>query len=195
MFLDAVRSHRLHPAFHLAAHTGMRRGEVLGLRWQDLDLAAGRLSVRQALIEIAYEVHLSEVKTDTGRRTIDLDSGTVDVLKAWRIERAEENGGVDPRGEELVFPKPGGSWIHPQSFSQILDRKVAKLDVPTISLHDLRHTHATLLLKAGVPVKVVSERLGHANVAFTMSVYQHVLPGMQAEAAETFAALLARRST
>ena len=193
-FLDAVRSHRLHPAFHLAAHTGMRRGEVLGLRWRDLDLDAGRLSVRQALIEIAYEVQVSDVKTDTGRRTIDIDPGTVDVLKAWRIQRAEESGGAEPRGEEFVFSKPDGSWIHPQSFSQVLDRKVAKLDVPTISLHDLRHTHATLLLKSGVPVKVVSERLGHANVAFTMSVYQHVLPGMQAEAAETFAALLARQS-
>ena len=191
VFLDAVRSHRLHPAFHLAAHTGMRRGEVLGLRWQDLDLDAGRLSVRQALVEVAYVVHMSDVKTDTGRRTIDIDPGTVDVMKAWRIDRAEERGGTDPRGDELVFSKPDGTWIHPQSFSQIVDRKVAKLDVPTISLHDLRHTHATLLLKAGVPVKVVSERLGHANVAFTMSVYQHVLPGMQAEAAETFAALLA----
>ena len=188
-FLDAVRSHRLHPAFHLAAHTGMRRGEVLGLRWKDLDLDTGRLSVRQALVEIAYEVEVSDVKTDTGRRTIDIDAGTVDVLKAWRIERAEESGRV-PGGDDLVFAKPDGTWIHPQSFSQILDRKVAKLDVPTITLHDLRHTHATLLLRAGVPVKVVSERLGHANVAFTMSVYQHVLPGMQAEAASTFAALL-----
>ena len=88
------------------------------------------------------------------------------------------------------FVKPDGSWVHPQSFSQVLDRKVARLDVPPISLHDLRHTHATLLLKAGVPVKVVSERLGHANVAFTMSIYQHVLPGMQAEAAATFAGLI-----
>lgn len=193
VFLDAVRSHRLHPAYHLAAYTGMRRGEVLGLRWRDLDLDAGRLSVRQALVEVAYEVHLSDVKTDTGRRTIDIDPGTIDVMKAWRIERAEESGGIEPRGEDRVFCKPDGSWIHPQNFSQVLDRKVAKLDVPSISLHDLRHTHATLLLKAGVPVKVVSERLGHANVAFTMSVYQHVPPGMQAEAAKTFAALLARR--
>jgi integrase len=130
------------------------------------------------------------VKTGTGRRTIDLDPVTVEVLKAWRIQRAEEKGGIDPKGDELVFVKPDGSWIHPHSFSQVLDRKVAKLDVPAISLHDLRHTHATLLLKAGVPVKVVSERLGHANVAFTMAVYQHVLPGMQAAAASTFAQLL-----
>ncbi|MCZ2111877.1 MAG: site-specific integrase [Dehalococcoidia bacterium] len=189
-FLDSVRDHRLHPAFHLASHTGMRRGEVLGLRWCDIDLGAKRLSVRQALVSIAYEVEISDVKTGTGRRTIDLDPTTIDVLKAWRMERAEEKGGIDPRDDELVFVKPDGSWIHPQTFSQVLDRKVAKLDVPTISLHDLRHTHATLLLKAGVPVKVVSERLGHANVAFTMAIYQHVLPGMQAAAAATFSGLL-----
>src|SRR3546814_21076851 len=102
------------------------------------------------------------------------------------MERAEEMGGIEPTGESLVFGKPDGSWIHPHSFSQILDRKVAKLDVPTISLHDLRHTHATLLLTAGIPVKVVSERLGHANVAFPLTVSQHVLPGMQAEAAPPF---------
>ena len=190
VFLDSVREHRLHPAFHLSSHTGMRRGEVLGLRWCDLDLDARRLSVRQALVSIAYDVEISDVKTGTGRRTIDLDPVTVDVMKVWWIERCEEKGGIEPSGEELVFVKPDGSWIHPQSFSQVLDRKVAKLDVPTISLHDLRHTHATLLLKAGVPVKVVSERLGHANVAFTMSIYQHVLPGMQAEAALTFAGLI-----
>jgi integrase len=191
-FLEAVRDHRLHPAFHLSSYTGMRRGEVLGLRWCDLDLDAARLSVRQALVSIAYDVEISDVKTGTGRRTIDLDPVTVDVLKAWRIQRAEENGGFDPKGDELVFVRPDGSWVHPQSFSQVLDRKVAKLDVPTISLHDLRHTHATLLLKAGIPVKVVSERLGHANVAFTMAIYQHVLPGMQAEAAATFAGLVSK---
>lgn len=190
VFLDSVRDHRLHPAFQLSSHTGMRRGEVLGLRWCDLDLDVRRISVRQALVSIAYDVEISDVKTGTGRRTIDLDPGTVEVMRTWRAERTEEKGGTEPIGEELVFVKPDGAWIHPQSFSQVLDRKVAKLDIPTISLHDLRHTHATLLLKAGVNVKVVSERLGHANVAFTMSVYQHVLPGMQAEAADTFSLLI-----
>jgi integrase len=107
------------------------------------------------------------------------------------MERAEEKGGHVPEDSELVFPKPDGSWVHPQSFSQIFDRKVAQLELPAISLHDLRHTHATLLLRASVPVKVVSERLGHASAAFTMSVYQHVLPGMQAEAASVFAGLVA----
>lgn len=190
VFLGAIRSHRLWPAFHLASHTGMRRGEVLGLRWGDIDFDSARLSVRQALVSVAYDVHVSDVKTSAGRRTIDLDEGTIAVLEAWRASRTSEAGGVPPGDTELVFTKPDGTWVHPDIFSQIFDRKVERLDVPRISFHDLRHTHATLLLRAGVPVKVVSERLGHANVAFTMSVYQHVLPGMQAAAAATFAGLL-----
>lgn len=95
---------------------------------------------------------------------------------------------------DLVFT-PDGVWVHSDIFSQIFDRKVEKLDVPTISLHDLRHTHAKIMLKTGVPVKVVSERLGHVSGAFTMSVYQHVLPGMQAEAAAVFARLLEPSAT
>lgn len=193
VFLDASAAHRLYAGFHLAAHTGMRRGEVLGLPWGDVDLEVGRLSVRQALVSVAYQVELSDVKTGSGRRTIDLDPGTVDVMKLWRIQRSEECSGREPRDDELVFTKEDGALIHPDSFSQTFDRRVAKLAVPTISLHDLRHTHATLLLKAGVPVKVVSERLGHASAAFTMTVYQHVLPGMQSEAAELFAQLIADR--
>jgi integrase len=189
-FLEAIGSKRLYPAFHLAAHTGMRRGEVLGLRWCDIDFEAGRLSVRQALVSVAYDTSISDVKTGSGRRTIDLDPGTVAVLTEWRSTRAGEQAGSVRGDDDLVFTRADGSVIHPDIFSQVFDRCVEKLPVPAISLHDLRHTHATLLLKAGVPVKVVSERLGHASAAFTMSVYQHVLPGMQAEAAATFATLI-----
>ncbi|HWJ64692.1 MAG TPA: site-specific integrase [Acidimicrobiales bacterium] len=188
-FLDAIAPHRMAPAFFVAAHTGMRRGEVLGLRWRDLDLGSGRLSVRQALVSVAYEVSISDVKTGTSRRVIDVDDGVVQVLEDWRNLRTAERGG-EPDGDDLVFVKSDGVSMHPDVFSQLFDRTVAKIDAPSISLHDLRHTHATLLLKAGVHVKVVSERLGHANVAFTMTVYQHVLPGMQAEAADTFSLLI-----
>jgi len=132
------------------------------------------------------------VKTGSGRRTIDLDPGTVALLAEGRTARAGELAGGVPGDDGLVFVKADGSAIHPVIFSQVFDRCVEKLSVPAISLHDLRHTHATLLLKAGVPVKVVSERLGHASAAFTMSVYQHVLPGMQAKAAAIFAALVQR---
>jgi integrase len=90
----------------------------------------------------------------------------------------------------LVFARPDGRPIHPEFFSRTFDRVVARSDLPAIRPHDLRHTHASLLLRAGVPVKVVSERLGHASPGFTLNVYQHVIPGMQAEAAATFSRLL-----
>ncbi|HMR97341.1 MAG TPA: site-specific integrase, partial [Microthrixaceae bacterium] len=189
-FLDAIDEHRMGPAFYFAAHTGMRRGEVLGVRWRDIDLDANRVSVRQALVSVAYETSISDVKTGTSRRTIDIDADVVQVLRDWHKIRTEERDGVAPTPDDLVFVKGDGTSMHPDIFSQLFDRTVAKIAVPVISLHDLRHTHATLLLKAGVNVKVVSERLGHANVAFTMNVYQHVLPGMQAAAADTFSLLL-----
>jgi integrase len=190
VFLDAIESHRMAPAFRFAAHTGMRRGEVLGVRWRDIDLHQGRVSVRQALVSVNYEISISDVKTGTSRRTIDIDADVIQALRDWHKIRTEERDGVAPALDDLVFVKADGTSMHPDIFSQLFDRTVAKLDVPGISLHDLRHTHATLLLKAGVNVKVVSERLGHANVAFTMNVYQHVLPGMQAAAADTFSVLL-----
>jgi integrase len=194
-FLDAIDAHRMAPAFSFAAHTGMRRGEVLGLRWRDLDLDAGRVSVRQALVSVGYETSISDVKTGTSRRRIDIGDDVVQVLRDWYKTRTEERDGVAPTDDDLVFVKADGSSMHPDIFSQVFDRTVARIDVPAISLHDLRHTHATLLLKAGVHVKVVSERLGHASVAFTMNVYQHVLPGMQAEAADTFSRLIPQRAS
>lgn len=160
------------------------------MRWRDIDLDARRVSVRQALVSVSYKVSISDVKTGTSRRTIDIEEDLVQVLRDWRKVRTEERDGVEPAPDDLVFVKADGTSPHPDVFSQLFDRIVAKLDIPDISLHDLRHTHATLLLKSGVPIKVVSERLGHANIAFTMQVYQHVLPGMQAAAAETFSLLL-----
>ncbi len=191
--LDQIKTNRAYAALFVSAHTGMRRGELLGLRWVDVHLDEARLSVQQALISVAYEMQLSDVKTGAGRRTIDLDERTIAVLRQWRKRQAEEKLmlGAGYHDHDLVFCRADGDPIHPDLFSQTFDRAVAKSGLPEITLHDLRHTHATLLLKAGVPVKVVSERLGHSNPAFTMSVYQHVIPGMQAEAAAVFSKLIA----
>lgn len=191
-FLDGIREHRLYPTIYLAANTGMRRGEILGIRWEDIDLDELRLSVRQAVLNVSYRIEIADVKTESSRRTVDLDPRTAAVLRTWRKAQHEERRlvGLQPTDDSLVFADPDGSPIHPDSYSQSFDRLVAAASVPRIRLHDLRHTHATILLKAGVPAKVVSERLGHANVAFTMSVYQHILPGMQADAAHIFAKLV-----
>lgn len=191
-FLDEITDHRLAPAFVVAAHTGMRRGEVLGLAWRDLDLDAARLSVRQAVITVEYQVTIADVKTGTARRSIDLDEHTVAALRTWRLAREQEAAlvGIPVDEDETVFANADGNPTHPDYFSQVFDRRLAVSDLPRIRLHDLRHTHATILLKAGVHVKVVSERLGHSNPAFTMTVYQHVIPGMQADAAHVFGEVL-----
>jgi len=185
-----MEHHRLHPAYYLSVNTGMRRGEVLGLHWGDVDLEGVRLSVRHQLVSVDYEMSVDDVKTTTGRRTIDLDPRTVAALRAWRKTQLEERMacGFRPVDDGIAFAKVDGTPTHPGLFSQIFERHVAKSTLPGIRLHDLRHTHASILLKAGVPVKVVSERLGHSSPAFTITVHQHVLPGMQSDAAAKFSA-------
>ena len=190
-FLDAAAHHRFHAALWVSANTGMRRGELLGLHWGDVDLDSARLSVSRSLIAVGYELHESRGKTRTSRRCIDLDRRTVEVLSQWRLRRAKENPSLDQTDEDAyVFAKPDGAPTHPHLLSDAFNKLVRRSGLPRIRLHDLRHTHATLLLKAGVPIKVVSERLGHSTPGFTMATYQHVLPGMQAEAARAFAGLL-----
>ncbi len=191
-FLDHVRDDRLFPAWRLAASTGLRRGELLGLRWQDVDLHAGRVSVRQTLTTVGNKVAFGEPKTARGKRNIALDGVTIGALRTWRTQQAQERLALGPVWQDtgLVFSREDGSLIHPDTFSFWFDRHVRAADVPRIRFHDLRHTHATLALQAGVPAKVVSERLGHATVAFTLDVYSHVIPALQEDAAERIAALV-----
>jgi len=190
-FLQAVRGSRLEAIWRLSAMTGMRRGEVLGLRWCDVDLDRARLSVRQALVAVGYEVVHSTPKSH-GARVIDLDAETVDQLRAHRQRQDEERAewSADYEDQDLVVAKENGEPIHPHTFSQAFERLIEKHRLRKIRLHDLRHTHATLALKAGVPVKVISERLGHESPAFTLKQYAHVIPGMQAEAAAQIAAMI-----
>ena len=191
-FLASVRDSRLGPIWRLAAMTGMRRGEILGLRWSDLDLAAARLSVRHAVVAVAYTTIESTPKSHNAR-VIDLDPETVEELRGHRQRQHGERAewGADYQDGDLVVTKENGEPIQPHTFSQSFERLIRKASLRPIRLHDLRHTHATLALKAGVPVKVVSERLGHESPAFTLKQYAHVLPGMQAEAARSIAALVA----
>lgn len=194
-FLDTTRKHRLAAAWRLAAMTGMRRGEILGLRWADVDLDAGRLAVRRTLISVAYRIQHSTPKTHQAR-TIDLDSQTITQLRNHqaRQQAEREHWGIEYQDQGLVFARENGTPIHPDGFTQTFTNLVARIGLPRIRLHDLRHTHATLALQAGVPIKVVSERLGHQDPAFTLRQYTHAIPGMQAQAAAQIAQLVDARS-
>ncbi len=178
--------HRLFPLYWLTAMTGMRRNEVLGLKWPDIDFAKKRLHLNRGLVAVGYEVHQTRGKTKTARRTIALDDTTLTILAGWQASQAAEFAAVGISNDEgWVFTDGDGEPMHPHAVYEAFRRIVHNADVPTIRFHDLRHTHGSLLIKDGIPVKVVSERLGHANIAFTMQTYQHVLPGMQADAARS----------
>ena len=184
--LRTAAGHRFFPLYWLTAMTGMRRNEVLGLKWPDIDITKKRLHLNRGLVAVGYEIHQTRGKTKTARRSIDLDQTTLGVLQGWRSYQTAEFAavGIDNR-DEWVFTNGDGEPIHPHAVYEAFRRIVHNAGVPRIRFHDLRHTHGSLLIKEGIPVKVVSERLGHANIAFTMQTYQHVLPGMQADAART----------
>jgi integrase len=164
------------------------RGEIAGLKWHDLDTRASRLSIRRALQCVGGTATEFGPKTRTSRRTVELDTATVDLLQRWRrqIEADRLPAGID----DWMFCNTAGRYLNPQSISQLFDRILARTDIPRVRFHDLRHTHASLLIADGEDVKVVSERLGHAHPAFTIHTYQHLIPGMSA-AAERFATMIA----
>lgn len=203
-FLDWSRDDGddLHLAWLLSSMTGLRRGELLALRWRDVDLEAARISVRRAVgvVKEAGKPRVEEGPTKSGHnRVIDIDPDTVAALRRHR-SAGEVVALQSVRDDAYVVSRPDGSQWHPERFSREFVRRlercrfevaaVERTAPPTIRLHDLRHTHATLMLRAGVPVKVVSERLGHASPMITLQTYAHVMPGMQSEAAATFAALV-----
>ena len=193
-FFDAVAEHRLRVAFLLGATTGMRRGEVLGLRWSDLDLRRRRVTIVQTVLNVGYEITMGTPKTARGRRTLALDVETVRTLQEHR-QRQDDEKAVAGRAyvdHDLVFARPDGSPLHPDIYSQTFRRVVRRLGLPYIRLHDLRHTHATMGLAAGIPVKVMSTRLGHATTAFTQDIYMHVVPSLEDSAAEKIADLIFR---
>ena len=165
---------------------------MLGVRWSDLDLGAGRVSVAQTLTVANQKVRVSEPKTAKGRRTVALDPATIAGLRANRARQAEERLAVGPAWQEhgLIFTWYDGGPIHPERFSTWFETRATRSGLPKIRLHDLRHSYATATLAANASPKVVSERLGHAKVSITLDVYSHALPSMDEQAALTVARLI-----
>ena len=190
-FLEIARSHRLYIAFLLAASTGMRQGEILGLRWKDIDFEKATLSVSQALARDHKGFMLGEPKTSSSRRTIALPLNVIRALKQHRkLQLAEKLAAERYEDHGLVVQTLVGTPVSPRNFARVWYSLLKRAGVPKIRFHDLRHTHATLMLKQGTHPKIVSERLGHSSIQVTLDTYSHLLPNMQAAAAESFGKLL-----
>jgi len=197
-FLAGTAQDRFSGAWHLLASTGMRRGEVLGLRWSDVDLDSMYLDVIRTLVTVeapsgtpAYA--WGTPKTAKGQRRIALDDATVAALRVHRARQLQERLalGVGYTDQGLVVCQVDGRLVNPKTMSWYFEREVKRLGLPRIRLHDVRHSHATMALRAGIHPRVVQERLGHANVSITLDTYSHVDMAMQADAAARIAALVA----
>ncbi len=191
-FLEAARGNFYFIVFYTALFTGMRLGELLGLRWCDVDLDMGHISVVQSLYKRAGVCKVDEPKSRSSRRRITLPASLVEILLQHRVGQVAQGImlGRPLQETDLVFAYPGNKPLDPSTVNHAFARVLKEAGLPRIRFHDLRHTHATLMLVAGVNPKVVSERLGHSSVAFTMDVYSHVLPGLQESAAERFDQLI-----
>jgi integrase len=189
-FLEASAEEPLYPAFVLAATTGMRRGEVAALRWSSVDLDTGVLRVEESVIPVRGELVFTPPKTKKGVRVLTLDSGTLAVMKAHRKRQAERQLALGSAWEDTgrVFTREDGSVLHPDKLSKRFDVWVHRSGLPRITFHGLRHTWATMAMEKGIHTKVVSDRLGHANISVTLDIYSKVRPAMDAQAAELVAA-------
>jgi len=180
-FLKALDHHkdpRTALALRLCLACGLRRGEVLGLKWEDLDLEAGILTVRRAWTENGKELLLTAPKTAKGRRTVPIPHQTLQRVKAYREMWLRQGFSPEELQGRWVFPNleaDGSRPIHPHSLNKALERIRKALGLPHFRLHDLRHTYGSFLLANGAPVELVSERMGHANPNITLAVYRHLL--------------------
>lgn len=187
-FASAGDGSALHDSFLLAINTGLRRGEVYGLTWGDVDLKAGRLRVRQALATIGHTLEIQTPKSGKSR-SFRLDPTTVALLSRRRKAQAADKlawPGEWGNDADLVFTHEDGRPIHPTSATKAFGRAAKAVGLPAIRFHDMRHTYATLALRAGVNIRVVSKRLGHSTPQITWTVYAHVLPDEDDHAADLF---------
>jgi integrase len=185
-----LRGRPLYAPVLLAASTGMRRGEVLALRWKDVDLDKATLEVAQVVELVGGKLSVKEPKTERSHRNIALPARLVEELRSYRKEQLEYWIQLGVGRFELVFPNWDGSLRNPSHFTKAFSREVAAANLPHVTFHGLRHTHITHLLRSNVPVHVVSARAGHANPTVTINIYAHLLPGQQEGAAAVMDAAL-----
>jgi integrase len=191
-FLQFSKHSRYHPIFFLAAYTGMRKGEILGLSWNDVNFEERTISINKTLYKIKGESLLQEPKTKNSVRTIYIDDDIIKVLRKQKIKQNLERlkyGGVY-KEHNMVFAQETGEFVNAQAVNGLFARFISQSGLPKIRFHDLRHTHATILLSMEVNPKIVAERLGHSSVQITLDTYSHVLPSMKKDLTEQFSKVM-----
>jgi integrase len=182
--LEMLRDHPIYLAAALAVLCGLRRGEICALRWRNVDLTNGQLSVVESLEQTKAGLRFKSPKNGKGR-TVAMAPTIVDELRAYRLQRVQDllKLGLKLSDDDTVLAGLDGSITTPIWVSQQWARAIAKTSLPRLRFHDLRHAHATHLLARGINPKIASERLGHSKVGVTLDLYSHVIPGMQEDAA------------
>ncbi|AEG14647.1 integrase family protein [Desulfofundulus kuznetsovii DSM 6115] len=185
-FLQVARESRYYVAMLTELGTGLRRGELLGLKWEDVDLKRGVITVRRQLVRAKGGPVFHEPKTDAGVRTVTLPAEVLRELKAHKARQNEEKLLLENAYEDsgLVFCQANGRRLEPRNFTRHFDNLLKKAGIRHVSFHSLRHTHATELLRLGVNLKTIQERLGHSNFNVTANFYAHIADELQQEAAE-----------
>lgn len=193
-FLEATEGHWLQPLWVVGISTGARIGELLALRWDNVDLLSGVLSIRRSVQRIHREWVETTCKTKAGQRSITLPGEAVEALRRQRViqARLRLKAGSQWQDQGLVFSGEKGQPMHQSVVQHAIKRTCQKIGVKPLSPHGLRHLHASLLLAKGLPITAVSQRLGHANAAITMAVYAHALKSHDDEAARAIQAVLER---
>lgn len=195
-FLEAARNMPHYGLFYTALFTGMRRSELLALKWSDVDLLFGHISVSRSLHHLRDGSYVfSQPKSAKSKRSVALSPSTIAILRKHREKQGAERImlGVPLTDDSLVFSTIEGNPLRPETVSRAWTRTAASAGVKVIRFHDARHTHATILLKQGVHPKVVQERLGHATIGVTLDLYSHTVAGLQEAAAMRFDEALTAR--
>jgi integrase len=195
-FLEAAKATPYYAIYYLAFFTGMRRSEILALRWSDVDLTLGQIYVCRSLHHLRNrQIVFREPKTSRGRRTIALPPSATLMLREHRDRQDSERLllGILQSNNELVFCQPDGKPLLPNPITHAWVKLARRLGMHGLRLHDARHTHASLMLKQGIHPKIVQERLGHSSVQITLDTYSHVAPGLQGAAATRFDEFLASK--
>ena len=191
-FLQVAASDRLEGLWRVAAMTGLRRSELVGLSWGDVDLDKGELSVRTAVVQVDGIPVVKGPKTARSRRVVELDRQTVAILRQWRVTQLEERlrAGSAWQAGEWAFTDELGCRLRPDGITYRLQKLCRTAGLPVTTIRGLRHAHATAMLAAGVHPRIAQERLGHASITTTLQTYSAVLPGMQREAVQKLSALI-----